>query len=81
MILGLILYLLVGIIFLTAIRGYCFIVPPHRLVKVKEGCYQLKDYIPMPYWLWCIVLTIIWLPYVIFFIIMLVIEIKNGGLF
>lgn len=50
--------------------------PPNRLVPAEGGGWRLKEWIPMPFWLWCIVLTIIWLPYIIFYIIMIFKEFK-----
>ncbi len=61
------LYLLVGIILLTLTRGYLYIPPPSRFVEIKEkpGTYIIKEYIPMPTWIWWILLTVLWLPIII----------------
>lgn len=64
-----IIYLVIGYIFLLSIKGYENFPPPNRFVREANGRYRIKDYIPMPHWLWCIVLTIFWLPYTILLLI------------
>ncbi len=65
-----VLYLFIGFIILTVFGGYMGFPPPSRFVEIKDkpGTYKIKDYIPMPFWLWWIVLTIIWLPYILVFL-------------
>ncbi|ALS22165.1 hypothetical protein IJ22_17910 [Paenibacillus naphthalenovorans] len=58
-------YLVTGITILLLLRGYQYFSPPSRLVQINKGTYQFKDYIEMPEWLWRIILTIFWLPYII----------------
>lgn len=71
------IYLGVGFIILMKIQGYGNIMPPMRFVKDRDGDgYRLKMWVPMPDWLWYIILTILWLPYLIFYFIMILIEFK-----
>ncbi|WP_090739402.1 hypothetical protein [Paenibacillus sp. Mc5Re-14] len=73
---GCIAYLIIGFWFLFIIKGYGNILPPMRFVPADNGGYKLKEWIPMPLWLWNVVLTVIWLPYIIYYLIMILKEFK-----
>ncbi|RXZ78041.1 hypothetical protein EBB07_28710 [Paenibacillaceae bacterium] len=65
------IYLIIGFSIFFWSGAYRALPQPSRLVKVNDdGSYMYKDYFHVPHWLWCITLTIIWLPYLIWFIVM-----------
>lgn len=68
-------YLAISVFILASTGAYMVLPAPSRLVKQKDGYYKYKDYVPMPHWLWCIVLTAIWIPYLVW----LLIELRKGG--
>lgn len=72
-----VVYLGVGFTLLMKIQGYGNILSPMRFVKDPDGDgYRLKEWIPMPEWLWYIILTVLWLPYLIFYFIMILSEFR-----
>lgn len=64
------IYIVIGFSIFFWLGAYGVFPPPSRLVKVdNRGTYRYKDYVSMPHWLWCAILTVIWLPYLIWFLI------------